>query len=274
MTRKKNQFKQFIKSVTPSLVHEMYSFLWVQTAIRTGRMVRFTGNFKNYSQAESFCTGYNAEAVVDRYLKDAQEYRQGKIPPIGSRDVHIDQLMTELIQEKNRISILDFGGATGADYYKFKTKYKDGISQWVVVENQAVAKALQHPTGPIFTDSAETYLTETDLLYISGTLQYLPDPKRALQNMFGPAVIFINRTPFWDHPPRLMKQTPPKRMYKSPSISYPCWILNKQDIRDEVEKAGYSLVKEISMAEDKPYIPGYGFLPYSGMIFKKISSGN
>jgi putative methyltransferase (TIGR04325 family) len=105
--------------------------------------------------------------------------------------------------------IFDFGGNTGVLYYNYQRRWTmpDNL-QWTVCDVPAVIEAgrefaRRRPSqGLRFTPNFED-AAGADLLFTSGTVQYLPETLAELLSKLGdakPRHILANRTALWDGP--------------------------------------------------------------------------
>lgn len=106
--------------------------------------------------------------------------------------------------KKNKINIIDFGGSGGGHYFLARNFLSKDIElNWCVVETEKmVAAAESLKSGELsFASSLEVALKKlghVDLFYTSGTIQYLPDPYKILNEIVSnrwPLLLF-NRTAF------------------------------------------------------------------------------
>ena len=118
-------------------------------------------------------------------------------------------------------------------------------------------------------DNMYSYIGDTTLVWISGTLMYVREPLVLLKQLgeLNADFLFISRTTIWNRPARLIKQTSPKHTYNGTRLSYPLWMLNREDLIECLP--GYVLCQEYEMSEDTHWLPGYGRFSYQGMGFRR-----
>jgi putative methyltransferase (TIGR04325 family) len=87
------------------------------------------------------------------------------------------------------LTVIDFGGACGAHYFTFKKLLGEGYKiNWNVVETPAMCKYAQELANAElhFFDSLPSALSQTkniNLVFSSGTIQYVREPKITLQQL-------------------------------------------------------------------------------------------
>ncbi len=97
--------------------------------------------------------------------------------------------------------VIDFGGACGAHYFLAKALFGNRVKlKWHVVETSGMAsKGRELESGELrFFDDLNVATAEmgrVDLLYSSGTLQYVPEPYKTLKEFVdcGARCIFLTR---------------------------------------------------------------------------------
>jgi putative methyltransferase (TIGR04325 family) len=105
--------------------------------------------------------------------------------------------------------IFDFGGNTGVLFYNYQRRWTmPANTQWIVCDVPAVIVAgrefakTRPSEGLSFTSNFED-VAGADLLFTSGTLQYVPETLAELLKKLGgakPRYILANRTALWDGP--------------------------------------------------------------------------
>ncbi len=169
--------------------------------IRVIRVIRKTNAldsklYGSYQEAALACStyGYEQQALVNVVFEKTKRYRDllhGQKPleidltnvrtPIG--------LSLAIRYVANEMRVIDFGGACGAHYFIAKALFAERIKlRWYVVETSAMArkgKELENDELRFFDDLsvAKTKIGEPDLVFSSGTLQYVPDPYMTLKDL-------------------------------------------------------------------------------------------
>ena len=144
-------------------------------------------------RSECTAIGYEDERVANVVLVKTRLYREilsrgDDYPKLNSNQVR--QLLGLSLSIKNdRLSVLDFGGACGVHYFLAKMVFGDRVKfNWTVVETPTmsrVAKAFESDDLRFFdslddtTNNGQRY----DLVFMSGSLQYIPSPYKTLKRL-------------------------------------------------------------------------------------------
>ena len=188
------------------------------------------------------CSGYDAEAILKKVHQAILRVKNGTA--VYERDSFLfDKIqyawpllgcLMFVAHKTGRIRVIDFGGSLGSTYFQNK-KFLDEIHDvsWNVIEQKNFVRLGQQDVAGIhlrFFENIEASLIEkvSDVLVVSGSLQYLPDPWSMLDKFLSHDFEFIifDRTTFNSEPKDLIsKQVVPPVIYDA---SYPVWFLNKE----------------------------------------------
>ena len=89
------------------------------------------------------------------------------------------------------VNVIDFGGACGAHYFRIKSLFRDNLQlNWHVVETASMAgraKELSNHELQFFDSlsAARASFDYVDVVYSSGTLQYVSDPLETLTDLLA-----------------------------------------------------------------------------------------
>ncbi|MBU6399990.1 MAG: methyltransferase, TIGR04325 family [Verrucomicrobia bacterium] len=246
----------------------------------------FTGDYGSWAEAARDSTGYDAAVILEKTRDAILKVKAGAA--CFERDsVLLDHaeypfpvlagLLRAATLEGGRLRVLDFGGALGSSYFQCRSLL-GGIAsvEWLVVEQPAhVACGRQHiqSNDLRFYETAEACLARhrPDVLLLSGTLQYLPQPYATLQRLlaYGLAHVILDRTPFLSADrDRLTIQHVPPVIYPA---SYPAWFFSETKFAAVIRVARYAVVADFPGAdraapEDEPaYFKGF-------ILDKQVSS--
>jgi putative methyltransferase (TIGR04325 family) len=147
--------------------------------------------------------------------------------------------LSQLAQPGYRI--FDFGGNTGILFYNYQRRWTmPPDTTWTVCDVPAVIEAGRefartHPSeGLHFTSNFED-AASADLLFTSGTLQYVPETLAELLTKVGdakPRYILANRTALWDGPTFVTLQS------LGPVVC-PYRVQNRKEFVTSLEAHGY-----------------------------------
>jgi putative methyltransferase (TIGR04325 family) len=153
-------------------------------------------------------SGYGDSDLADMVYRKTMRLkeRSSDDPPIPTSDALIHSLLAVLItaqshRQDNKINVVDLGGACGAHYLVIRPLLNPDVKlNWAVVETSTMAQRAK----PLETEelkfypslsSAQENCDRIDLLHSSGTIQYVSDPRRTIEEIldFMPTFIFLNR---------------------------------------------------------------------------------
>jgi putative methyltransferase (TIGR04325 family) len=148
-------------------------------------------------------------------------------------------LLRAALENKGRLSVLDFGGALGSTWLQHRNFLLPIQSlNWTIIEQAGfVAKGRSKYSGDVLQfhhslDEAVAAGVAPDVVLLCSVLQYLEHPQEVLEQILALRVpyLFIERTPFNDQPePTLMVQKVPGKIG---AASYPSWILGRPWLLD------------------------------------------
>jgi putative methyltransferase (TIGR04325 family) len=185
--------------------------------LRMWRRVRrprygFFGSYKTYDEAAAAAggAGYSDAAMVHAIVRNQGE--RNAVPRSVELEDRWLQLQLGLSHALARtpdgeLRVLDFGGAAGTHYFdvvrwREHTGWPRGQLRWQVCETAAMVAAAQPALGGeelSFHASLDELENEAfDLVYVSGSLQYVPDSEAIWDRLAAlpHSWLVLNRTPF------------------------------------------------------------------------------
>lgn len=155
--------------------------------------------------ASSNSSTYSSDALTKTVVEKTELFRSSAMvndQAIASGEFAL-LAATLRFRDLMHLSVLDFGGAAGASYYRARPWISATSVDWRVVETNAMVEAARSgaPAELSFhtTLSAATtgWTKPPELVLLSSTLQYLDDPEVALTDLvnMGPEVLLLARTP-------------------------------------------------------------------------------
>jgi len=161
--------------------------------------------YLSYADALTHCNndlGYEDTEIVEVVLEKTKLFKK----KLDEEPIHIDAslafgitVLNICMQPSNEINVLDFGGACGANYFMFKKILSNCKLNWCVVETSAMckhAKTLENEELHFYDDiQLASQAGKIDLLFSSGTLMYLTDPREMLKKLtsINAKYIFLTR---------------------------------------------------------------------------------
>ena len=216
-----------------------------------GGGIRFEGDFPTWEEANSLCTGYDAEEILAKVLASTLKVKHGEAA--AERDsVLFDQieyawpvlagLMWAAARSSGRLNVLDFGGALGSSYFQNRNFLQSLPDvRWNVVEQphyvDAGRKHIQDEHLRFYKTIVEC-LSENrpNVILLSSVLQYLESPADLISelNKVGALCLVVDRTPFTlQAKDKLVVQKVPATIY---SASYPMWIFSLSEFEKLLAK--------------------------------------
>ena len=226
-----------------------------------GYFYGWSGSFSSWSEASAKCTGYDNGVILEKVKNALLKVKNGEAfyerDSVLFFEAHYSySLLSALDQvgEKfgGHVNILDFGGSLGSTYYQNKSALTPFKSlQWNIVEQSHFVeegkKNFANETLHFYAD-IETCLKENNvnILLLSSVLQYIERPYELINAFlkYNIHYIFIDRAPvLLTGNDRITIQKVPKKIYDA---SYPCWLLNENNLIDVFSKKYQMLFNEIT----------------------------
>ena len=164
-------------------------------------------------------------------------------------------------KNKNKLTVLDFGGSLGTTYNHKKNYLKELDSlNWCIVEQpnyvEAGRKEFEHDRLHFYYSLEECLQHhQPDIIIFSGVIQYIEKTYELLDQirMSGVKYLYIDYIAFNDEDrDRIAIQHVPPEFYGVPA-SYTCWFYSKPKLYQYM-KQHYHLVYDFIVDPDKYYI--------------------
>lgn len=205
------------------------------------RSIRFDDRVESWDQALERSTGYDDQQIIERLLVANRAVRDGQAP--AQRDgILLDEVLINwpllacVLVEMSRaeaLRVIDLGGALGGTYHAVRSSLPLQTSlEWLVVEQPAVVEVgnkefSSSELGFCCLEDLKLSQEKQNLLLVSNTLQYLPEPLSTVRSLVddGAHSVILEGVPTVDVPldkvPSL--QEVPASIVKS---SYPAWLFS------------------------------------------------
>lgn len=262
-------FKKTLKYLLPPLAVSLY-----QGYSKYG----FRGEYKMWQDAVALATGYNSPVILNK-VKDATLKVKSGLAVHERDSVIFDKieyswpLLVGMLRAASggELRVLDFGGSLGTTYWQNRL-FINGIKdlQWAVVEQENFVKV----GNELLADGRLKFYTNLDecneqirpnLIIISSSLQYIEFPYQILDKLmsFNCKYIALDRTPLIKKSSRIVLQKVDPKIYDA---SYPCWLLNENELVNYISKK-YNLLADFAIIDVRCRS---GKLPieYKGFIFE------
>ena len=215
------------------------------------RRPRFSGDYDSFEKALAASRSYNNPEI-------AAAFASQQAPTTARLTSRVQQLLAALapvIAKRDRLSVLDVGGANGY-YYHALQPYLPPL-EWTILETPEMARACANGVIHYATDVAELKPT-FDVVLLSGVIQYLPDPYAALASFSRLApYLILNRLPLIERD-WLTVQIVRTAAY---TTSYPAWFLSESKM---LSALGTPLMRW-DVPEDAPVF-NHRRVTYQGML--------
>jgi len=192
---------------------------WCPPMLRTalnraiGSHTRYVGPFADWAQASANAAGYDEAAILQRVVEATQRalchgsgYEQDGVfrDHVAPPGYVLAALMLAAACDGGRLSVVDFGGALGSHYLRWRALL--GVLpelHWCIVEQAKFVVAgtqlfASTPAVAFRDDVGEAREFEPNAVLASSALQYLEKGSEILSALIdlNPKVIVLDRTPF------------------------------------------------------------------------------
>jgi putative methyltransferase (TIGR04325 family) len=239
------------------------------------------GRYNSWSEALGKSTGYNADTVLQRVKAAALKVQSGQAQyeRDGIAQDHVEvfyPLLATLLwiasQNKNRLSLIDYGGSLGTSYrqnFPF-LKHLESL-EWNLIEQKMFVdegrKSFENEHLKFYYSLGEVLpVSQPQLLLFSSSLQYMEKPYELLEQVKQSNIpyLMIDRTAFINEADdRITIQSVPPAFYDA---SYPCWFFSEQKmdafLKDTFEQVyGFESGQKVTLGLEE--------LNYTGKLWKR-----
>lgn len=235
----------------------------------------FFGDYPSYGDAMKHCGGYESDSVVQRVAANARTRKYSLWIDDRTRQLlSAFAYISNGIEKRGSMNVLDFGGGLGDHYAIFKNFFGGKIKfKWMICETPAMAQAGKNEFSNselFFIDKiaqAEDSGILFDAILASSSLQYVDDPDKYFNDLsqLKAKFIILNRLPFTPlQKDRITIQKVPREIY---SGSYPAWFFSEQKWLALLQK-DHSIVMRWMVPQDSLNL-GIRQIPYQGMLLER-----
>ena len=243
--------------------------------------------YSSYEHAMKHADGYEDEVLAKVVVAKGKNFSEDILATrrldLGAarRFVGLASLL-----DKNKLTIIDFGGAAGTHFFVAKSVLSDAIKlDWRIVETKAmVAEAKKQGLECEelrFFDSIDAACgtDEVDLVFASGSVHYTAKPYETLTRLasINAKRLIITRTPITDSPCVLLQRSTlsangvgdiPKELgIKDKVLSYPTTMMDRHKVETILSNFGEVI---LNITEDNSaYVSQKGSYDLWGYIVKK-----
>ncbi len=267
-----------IKKLLPSFVLKLFRLF----LLKKENVEVWSGNYKSWEDAKAECTGYNDELILEKCKESLLKVKNGDA--VYERDsVLFDKiqyswgllagLQKVAIENKGKLSVIDFGGSLGSTYYQNINFLSTTDVSWSIIEQENFVKCgienFQDNQLKFYYSIVDCLKVESpNVIVLSSVLQYLDKPCEWIDKflLVGTPYIILDRTSFIESESELLTiQNVPSSIYKA---SYPAWFFNKKKLIERF--VGYELLAEFDNHFTNDYKVNGHRTYWRGIIFKKL----
>jgi putative methyltransferase (TIGR04325 family) len=275
--------KNTIKALLPPLIFNIFrKFKPLEPTLFINKT--WSGNYANWHQAQSQCTGYDSNVILEKCKSSLLKVKNGEA--VYERDsVLFDEIQYSFgllagleraaLENDGILNVVDFGGSLGSTYFQNLDFLKSCKSvAWNIVEQAhfvECGKQFFEDENLKFYHSIEDCMKncKINVLLLSGVLQYLDNPHEVLKKFvdYGFPFIILDRTSFVEGIADILTiQDVPDDIYKA---SYPAWFFNKLKL-EEILLKNYKLISYFDNGFTPPtIINGINKVYWNGIILRK-----
>ena len=183
------------RDLVPPIAFDLYR------DFRGGRL-----EYRSFAEAQDATTSGNSSTdLTTTVAKKTEVFKSSTAvtdPVIASSEFAVFAALFAF-RDLASLSVLDFGGAAGASYYRSRPWVRARSVDWRVIETAAMVESA-HLSAPAelsfhkdLSSATADWTKPPDLVLMSGTLQYLENPEATLSDLLDtqPGVLVLARTP-------------------------------------------------------------------------------
>jgi len=262
-----HQLKNIVKQLIPPIIWNIYK--------NRNNKYGFFDNYSSWEKALKDSDGYDSEVVINKIKESMLKIKEGKA--VYARDSFIlDKkeysfpilaiLLNIVRLKKNKLSVLDFGGALGSHYFQYHEFFGDlDDLKWNIVEQPKLVecgKEFFENNQLKFYFDIDTCLEneQPDVIFLSGVIQCLDKPDVFIENIlkYNFPYILVDRLGLIEGTKDLLTvQKVPPEIYES---SYPSWFFNESKFLNYFQSK-YDLISDFD-GSDKCNIQSSRFKGY------------
>lgn len=252
--------KKILKAILPNKLLRIYH----SNKHPKAEIAGWSGNYNSWEEALRKSTGYNEDSILNKVKESILKVKEGKAQ--YERDSvafdkfeYSEEFLAALrsVVKNNTLSVIDFGGSLGSQYFQYKRFFSGIDINWMVVEQKHFVDVGNREVAD---DQLKFYVTIEDALkertanciILSSVLPYLKEPYKLIETilLFNFEYIIIDRNPFISSEKDMLTiQIVPEEIYKA---SYPAWFFNEEKFYTAFK--GYKIKQELNTPFTQPAI--------------------
>ncbi|MEI8204686.1 MAG: methyltransferase, TIGR04325 family [Bacteroidota bacterium] len=243
--------KEFLLRFIPEIALDVLSLFKNDT--------KWRGNYASWDDAVKHSLGYDNDAILSKVINATKDVIDGKgyferDSIVFDKPEYSWQLLSALLwiaNQKNKLHLIDFGGAFGSSYYQNK-KFLAEINdlKWLIVEQknfiETGKKHFENETIKFY-ENIDSCLKDysPSVVLLSSVLQYIDKPYDLIDVIGSTKIeyLIVDLTAITTEPnDRLTVQKVTPKIYDA---SYPCWFFNEENLKKSFEKH-FHIVEEFN----------------------------
>ena len=224
----------------------------------------FFGDYRDFDEAAADASEYDSAKIAQSAAAQIPTFFQDAYCEIDGRYQQVHSALASVMERlgKNRLAVLDIGGGNGNNFIACSKLSPSAPYDWTIVETESMCAACDGRLPVTWTSTIPD--GAFDVVLISGTLQYLPDPYAALQDLGRRAPwLIVHRTPILDSATdRLTIQIVDPNIYPGELLRH--WFLAGENLRRSLGSVGEIVLSWRNLQDDPAYAhlgaKAYGYL--------------
>lgn len=239
------------------------------------------GDYVSWNEALKHTSGYNETSILNKIKESTLKVISGEAEfERDSVAFDIFEYSPQLLNafkatvENNKLSVIDFGGSLGSQYFQYKRFFEDVNINWMVVEQSHFVdcgrKEIANEQLQFFYTIEEAIKYKSaNTIILSSVLPYIEKPFELIEKIISYQFeyIIIDRNPFINLDRDLISvQIVPESVYKA---SYPAWFFNEEKFL-KLFLTTYQINQEINSPFAAPLIINNQYqASWKGFILKR-----
>jgi putative methyltransferase (TIGR04325 family) len=240
----------------------------------------WSGNYKTWEEALAKTTGYDEGSILNKIKESVLKVKNGlaeyERDSVAFDTFEYSEAFLNALRKtvkQNSLSLIDFGGSLGSQYFQYKRFFEGLDINWMVVEQKHFVECGNREIANDqlrFFNSIEEALQykKANTIVLSSVLPYLKEPFKQIEKIksYEPDFIIIDRNPFIEMENDLLTvQVVPESIYKA---SYPAWFFNEEKFKKAFSDK-YKIENEFSSPFSAPAIVNGRQAVWKGLILIK-----
>ena len=238
------------------------------------------GDYPSWEAADAKTTGYNEETILNKIRESILKVKSGhaefeRDSVAFDKFEYSEEFLNALksVVKNNSLSVIDFGGSLGSQYFQYKRFFEGVNINWMVVEQKHFVDCGKKEIGDEqlhFFNTIEEALSykPANSIILSSVLPYIKEPFQMIEKIisFNCDYIIIDRNPFIESDKDLLTvQVVPETIYKA---SYPAWFFNEKKFYAAFASK-YNIKQELNTPFTAPTIVNNKKAVWKGAILVK-----